>query len=116
MVRHRRAERSPGEQDPSPTRCLSCPGRRVVLCGLCIQRSLSSVSPLLEAPAATVTLVALLLLTRAPKAGPVDSVVLTAGALLGVSAGLEIWGVVVVVAVLRWTVGALAARDEVSCC
>ncbi len=45
MVRHRRAERSPGEQDPSPTRCLSCPGRRVVLCGLLssgLYRALSS--------------------------------------------------------------------------
>jgi len=61
-------------------------------------------STLLEAPAATVTLVALLLLTRAPKVGPIaPGVVLVAGALLGVSAGIKIWGVVVVVAVLGWT-------------
>ena len=61
-------------------------------------------SPLLEAPAATVTLVALLLLTRTPKVGPIASrVVLLAGALLGVSAGFKIWGVVVLVAVLGWT-------------
>jgi alpha-1,2-mannosyltransferase len=61
-------------------------------------------STLLEAPAATVTLAALLLLTRAPKAAPIaPRVVLMAGALLGVSAGIKIWGVVVVVAVLGWT-------------
>jgi alpha-1,2-mannosyltransferase len=68
-------------------------------------------SPLLEAPAATVTLVALLLLTRAPKAGPIASrVVLVAGALLGVSAGIKIWGVVVLVAVLGWTWVTYGAR------
>ena len=61
-------------------------------------------TPLLEAPAATVTLVALLLLTRAPKAGPIAiRVVLLAGGLLGLSAGFKIWGVVVVVAVFGWT-------------
>jgi hypothetical protein len=61
-------------------------------------------STLLEAPAATVTLVALLLLTRAPIGGAIaPRVVLVAGALLGVSAGIKIWGVVVVAAVLAWT-------------
>jgi 4-amino-4-deoxy-L-arabinose transferase-like glycosyltransferase len=61
-------------------------------------------STLLEAPAATVTLVALLLLTRAPRAGPIaPGVVLVAGALLGVSAGIKIWGAAIVVAVLGWT-------------
>jgi alpha-1,2-mannosyltransferase len=61
-------------------------------------------STLLEAPAATVTLVALLLLTRAPTTGPIaPRVVLLAGALLGASAGLKIWGVVIVAAVVAWT-------------
>jgi alpha-1,2-mannosyltransferase len=68
-------------------------------------------STLVEAPAATVTLVALLLLSRAPKTGPIaPRVVLVAGALLGVSAGIKIWGVVVVVAVLGWTWITLGAR------
>jgi alpha-1,2-mannosyltransferase len=61
-------------------------------------------STLLVAPAATLTLVALLLLSRAPTAAPIaPRVVLVAGALLGVSAGIKIWGVMVVVAVLGWT-------------
>jgi alpha-1,2-mannosyltransferase len=68
-------------------------------------------STLLEAPAATVTLVALLLVSRAPKTGPIaPRVVLVAGALLGVSAGIKIWGVVVVVAVLGWTWITLGGR------
>ena len=68
-------------------------------------------STLLEAPAATVTLVALLLLTRAAKAGPIaPRVALVAGALLGVSAGVKIWGVVVMVAVLGWTSITYGAR------
>jgi alpha-1,2-mannosyltransferase len=61
-------------------------------------------STLLEAPAATVTLVALLLLIKAPTARPIaPQVVLVAGTLLGVSAGIKIWGMVVLVAVLGWT-------------
>jgi alpha-1,2-mannosyltransferase len=68
-------------------------------------------STLLEAPAATVTLVALLLLTRTPKAAAIATrVVLVAGALLGVSAGIKIWGVVVMVAVLGWTWVTYGAR------
>jgi alpha-1,2-mannosyltransferase len=68
-------------------------------------------TPLLEAPAATVTLVALLLLTRAPKAEPIATrVILMAGALLGVSAGFKIWGVVVLVAVFGWTWVTYGAR------
>jgi alpha-1,2-mannosyltransferase len=61
-------------------------------------------STLLEAPAATVTLVALLLLTRAHAADRIAlRVILVAGALLGVSAGIKIWGMVVLLAVLGWT-------------
>jgi alpha-1,2-mannosyltransferase len=68
-------------------------------------------STLLEAPAATATLVALRLLTRAPTAAPIaPRVVLLAGALLGVSASIKIWDVVVVVAVLGWTWITLGAR------
>jgi alpha-1,2-mannosyltransferase len=68
-------------------------------------------STLLEAPATTATLVALLLLTRTPTAAPIaPRVVLVAGALLGVSAGIKIWGAVIVVAVLGWTWIAYGAR------
>jgi hypothetical protein len=68
-------------------------------------------TPLLEAPAATVTLVALLLLTKAPESGPIAiRAVLLAGGLLGLSAGFKIWGVVVVVAVFGWTWVTYGAR------
>jgi hypothetical protein len=47
---------------------------------------------------------ALLLLTKTRTAGPIAArVVLLAGALLGISAGIKIWGVVVAAAVLVWT-------------
>ena len=60
-------------------------------------------TPLLEAPAQTCVLSAVLLLGRAERTGsPTRVGVLLAGALLGVSATFKIWGVVPVATVLVW--------------
>ena len=67
---------------------------------------------LLEAPGNTALLVEIWLLNRARGSGPgrhVQRLLVVAGALLGLSAGLKIWGVVVIVLVVSWEAVARAS-------
>lgn len=72
-------------------------------------------STLLETPATTCTLVAVLMLARVVRhPRTLNHGVWVAGALLGVSSGIKIWGVVIALALLVWVAVSLGWRRAVA--